>query len=63
MNFYCRVNFFQVCKFCDMVLKKSRKENTEPKEAEEQLDNAITVFRYIEDKDIFQRVRCNVPSY
>lgn len=43
-----------LAKYCDILLKKSSK-NPEETELEETLKQVITVFRYIEDKDVFQK--------
>ncbi|KAG2180824.1 hypothetical protein INT43_008403, partial [Umbelopsis isabellina] len=64
----CRefVNRNQVCKtstskspellarFCDSLLKKSSK-NPEENELEDVLNGTMTVFKYVEDKDVFQK--------
>lgn len=39
--------------YCHMLLKKSNK-NLEEAELEEALNQMLTVFRYIEDKDVFE---------
>lgn len=43
-----------IAKYCDSLLKKSAK-NPEEAELEEQLRQVITVFRYLDDKDVFQK--------
>lgn len=43
-----------MAKYCDLLLKKSAK-NPEEEELEERLKQVITVFRYLVDKDVFQR--------
>ncbi|EHB15487.1 Cullin-2 [Heterocephalus glaber] len=43
-----------LAKYCDNLLKKSTKGMTE-NEAEEKLMSFITVFKYIDDKDVFQK--------
>jgi len=43
-----------LAKFCDILLKKSSK-NPEEAELEETLNQVMVVFKYIEDKDVFQR--------
>lgn len=45
----------QLAKYCDNLLKKSAKGMTE-NEVEDKLTSFITVFKYIDDKDIFQKV-------
>ncbi|CAG8707484.1 3555_t:CDS:10, partial [Acaulospora morrowiae] len=64
----CRefVNRNQVCKsstskspellarFCDSLLRKSSK-NPEEGDLEDVLNNIMTVFKYVEDKDVFQK--------
>jgi len=41
-------------RYCDAILKKTSKDFSE-NEIERKLDNVVTIFRYIEDKDIFQK--------
>lgn len=41
-------------KYCDLLLKKSSK-NPEESEIEDILNQVMIVFKYIEDKDVFQR--------
>merc|ERR1712150_342859 len=43
-----------IAKFCDQLLKKSSK-NPEEAELEDTLNQVMTVFKYIEDKDVFQK--------
>ncbi|CAJ0581356.1 unnamed protein product, partial [Mesorhabditis spiculigera] len=43
-----------VARFCDVLLKKS-KDNPDDSEMEEQLQDVIAVFKYIQDKDVFQQ--------
>lgn len=43
-----------LARYCDQLLKKGSK-GVGDNELEEKLDNAITVFQYIEDKDTFQK--------
>ncbi|XP_051172711.1 cullin-2 [Leptopilina boulardi] len=43
-----------LAKYCDSLLKKSAKGATES-EIEEKLASSITVFKYVDDKDIFQK--------
>jgi len=43
-----------LAKYCDALLKKSSK-NPEEAELEETLNQVMTVFKYIEDKDVFQK--------
>ncbi|CAJ0750528.1 18056_t:CDS:10, partial [Entrophospora sp. SA101] len=67
-SFACRefVNRNKVCKsstskspellarFCDSLLRKSAK-NPEEGDLEDILNNIMTVFKYVEDKDVFQK--------
>ncbi|KAE9555745.1 hypothetical protein FO519_001097 [Halicephalobus sp. NKZ332] len=43
-----------LARYCDMLLRKSNKNPTEV-EVEEALNQVMIVFKYIEDKDIFQK--------
>ncbi|KAH9370139.1 hypothetical protein HPB48_015106 [Haemaphysalis longicornis] len=43
-----------LAKYCDMLLKKSA-ENPEETELEDVLDQVTIVFKYIDDKDVFQK--------
>ncbi|OZJ06312.1 hypothetical protein BZG36_00729 [Bifiguratus adelaidae] len=43
-----------LAKFCDYLLRKSAK-NPEEGELEDILNNIMTVFKYVEDKDVFQK--------
>lgn len=43
-----------LAKYCDWLLKKSSKGVTEA-EVEEKLSQSITIFKYIDDKDVFQK--------
>ncbi|CAO3647363.1 unnamed protein product [Mucor fragilis] len=43
-----------LARFCDQLLKKSAK-NPEEDELEDVLNNVMTVFKYVEDKDVFQK--------
>ncbi|KAI9556809.1 hypothetical protein GHT06_016600 [Daphnia sinensis] len=43
-----------LAKYCDLLLKKSAK-NPEEAELEDTLNQVMVVFKYIEDKDVFQR--------
>lgn len=43
-----------LAKYCDLLLKKSSK-NPEDKELEDNLNQVMVVFKYIEDKDVFQK--------
>ncbi|XP_014262650.1 cullin-2 [Cimex lectularius] len=56
-----RINPKQPCKspellakYCDTLLKKSSKGITET-EIDDKLSNSITIFKYIDDKDVFQK--------
>ena len=46
---------FQLAKYCDLLLKKSSKVVSES-ELDDRLARCITVFKYLDDKDVFQRV-------
>lgn len=46
--------FLQLAKYCDMLLKKSSKGMSE-NEIDDKLAQSITVFKYIDDKDVFQK--------
>ena len=50
---YCQF-LFELAKYCDNLLKKSAKGMTE-NEVEDKLTSFITVFKYIDDKDVFQK--------
>lgn len=43
-----------LAKYCDSLLKKNTKNFTEA-EIEEKLNNVITIFKYLDDKDVFQK--------
>uniref|UniRef100_T1JK90 Cullin family profile domain-containing protein n=1 Tax=Strigamia maritima TaxID=126957 RepID=T1JK90_STRMM len=43
-----------LAKYCDNLLKKSAKGNSES-ETDDKLAQSITIFKYIDDKDIFQK--------
>ncbi|GMS89520.1 hypothetical protein PENTCL1PPCAC_11695, partial [Pristionchus entomophagus] len=43
-----------LARYCDSILRKSAK-NSEDSEMEEQLNRVMIIFKYIEDKDVFQR--------
>lgn len=42
-------------RYIDSLLRKSQK-NINETDIDAQLSNAITIFRYIDDKDLFQKV-------
>ena len=44
-----------LAKYCDTLLKKSQKGISES-EIDDKLNNSITVFKYLDDKDVFQKV-------
>jgi len=44
-----------LARYCDLLLKKISKSLSE-NEIETKLDNIITVFKYVEDKDMFQKL-------
>ncbi|KAH8407576.1 hypothetical protein KR222_007446 [Zaprionus bogoriensis] len=48
-----------LAKYCDLLLKKSSK-NPEDKELEDNLNHVMVVFKYIEDKDVFQKYYSNM---
>ncbi|XP_037944794.1 cullin homolog 1-like [Teleopsis dalmanni] len=43
-----------LARYCDLLLKKSSK-NPEEKELEDNLNQVMVIFKYIEDKDVFQK--------
>ena len=45
----------QLARYTDTLLRKSAKGLSE-REVDDKLSSAIVIFRYIEDKDIFQKV-------
>ena len=45
---------FQLAKYCDTLLKKSAKGMSES-EVDDKLAQSITVFKYLDNKDIYQR--------
>lgn len=50
------VDFLQLAKYCDTLLKKSAKGMSES-EVEDKLTCSVIIFKYIDDKDVFQKVR------
>ncbi|ORX60862.1 Cullin-domain-containing protein [Piromyces finnis] len=44
-----------LAKYCDFLLKKSPKVTMNEDEIESKLDNVIILFKYLDDKDIFQK--------
>ena len=50
----------KVAKYCDSLLKKSTKGISES-EIDDKLSRSITVFKYLDDKDVFQRVSVHCP--
>jgi hypothetical protein len=44
----------QLARYCDSLLRKSQKGISES-EIDEKLNNSITVFKYLDDKDVFQK--------
>ena len=46
----------QLAKYCDSLLKKSTK-GIGDAELDEKLNGSIVIFKYLDDKDVFQRVR------
>jgi len=45
----------QLAKYCDGLLKKSTK-GIGDAELDEKLNGSIVIFKYLDDKDVFQRV-------
>ena len=45
---------FQLARYCDTLLKKSQKGISES-EIDDKLNQSITVFKYLDDKDVFQK--------
>lgn len=43
-----------LAKYCDLLLKKGNK-NIEEAELEDKLNQIITIFKYVDDKDVFQK--------
>jgi len=43
-----------LAKYCDILLKKSNK-NLQDDELDEKLNQTITIFKYVDDKDVFHR--------
>ena len=43
-----------LAKYCDSLLKKSTK-NLPDGEIDDKLNNVITIFKYLDDKDVFQK--------
>lgn len=52
---YSAVLFFKLARYTDTLLRKSGK-GLSDSELDTKLSQAIIIFRYIEDKDIFQKV-------
>ncbi|KAB1281181.1 Cullin-2 [Camelus dromedarius] len=52
----------KLAKYCDNLLKKSAKGMTE-NEVEDKLTSFITVFKYIDDKDVFQKASYESRSF
>lgn len=48
-----------LARYCDLLLKKSSK-NPEEQELEDTLNQVMIVFKYIEDKDVFQKFYSNM---
>lgn len=48
------VAHFQLASYCDKLLKKSQKGMSEG-EIDDRLNSSITVFKYLDDKDVFQK--------
>merc|ERR1719362_1268475 len=49
-----------LAKYCDNLLKKSQKGISE-NEIDDKLNNSITVFKYLDDKDVFQKFYSRNP--
>ena len=56
----CGLVSSKVAKYCDSLLKKSTKGISES-EIDDKLSRSITVFKYLDDKDVFQRVSGHCP--
>ncbi|XP_058797358.1 cullin-2-like [Phymastichus coffea] len=55
LNIYKPIfKWFQLAKYCDSLLKKSAKIASES-EVEDKLARSIIVFKYVDDKDVFQK--------
>lgn len=48
-----------VAKYCDTLLRKTAKGMSES-DIDQKLSMAIVIFRYIDDKDVFQKVGCQL---
>lgn len=46
--------FFKLARYCDSLLRKSQKGMSE-NEIDDKLSASITVFKYLDDKDVFQK--------
>ncbi|EFA78583.1 cullin B [Heterostelium album PN500] len=44
-----------LAKYCDLILKKVNKQAAEEVELEEKLNQIIILFKYVDDKDVFQK--------
>ena len=53
---------FQLSEFCDNLLRKTTKGMTE-NEIDDQLAQSIVVFRYLDDKDYYQKVILDMGIY
>lgn len=53
-NLFCFNSTELLAKYCDSLLKKSTKGGSDS-EVDEKLAQCITVFKYIDDKDVFQK--------
>jgi len=51
----------QLCRYCDALLRKTSRTLSDD-ELEDKFNNVIMIFRFIEDKDIFQRVSTGYES-
>lgn len=52
----------QLARYCDSLLKKTTKGVTES-EIDDRLSQSITVFKYLDDKDVFQKVVISAPKF
>uniref|UniRef100_H2YFG2 Cullin family profile domain-containing protein n=1 Tax=Ciona savignyi TaxID=51511 RepID=H2YFG2_CIOSA len=50
-----------VCKYCDAILRRCAKGPSS--DADDKLQSSILVFRYIDDKDVFQKVISLIPLW
>ena len=48
------LSYIDICRYCDSLLKKSSKGISEG-EIDDKLASSITIFKYLDDKDVFQK--------